>query len=179
MTGRAVQQRSRWGTRLRGALSGGVLALGLVPGIVLSGASAEGRARVLSAKATPGAAKETAAQWRARHGKRFQRSWGIDIVGVRPVASGMMLRFDYRVLDPAKAAPLAERRSKPYLIDEATRTALAVPAMEKVGELRQVTTLDPNRTYFMIFGNPGGLVKSGSKVTLQVGSFHVEGLVVD
>ena len=146
--------------RLAGALWAGALALCLV----FSGT---------------GAAQESAAQWRARHGKHFQRSWGIDIVGVRPVASGVMLRFDYRVLDPAKAAPLAERRSKPYLIDEATRTALAVPAMEKVGELRQVTTLDPNRTYFMIFGNPGGLVKSGSRVTLRVGSFHVEGLVVD
>lgn len=168
-------------------MTGRTVVLGLVLPLALMGTGAEGRERALASAKAPvrpaqvarGAAPETAAQWRALHGKHFQRKWGVDIVGVRAVASGVMLRFDYRVLDPAKAATLAERKSKPYLIDEATRTALAVPAMENVGELRQVSRLDANRTYFILFGNPGGLVKSGSKVTLRVGSFHIEGLVVD
>jgi hypothetical protein len=109
----------------------------------------------------------------------FQRSWGVDIVGVRRVSSGSMLRFDYRVLDPGKAAALTDRKARPYLIDEATRTALAVPAMENIGELRQVAPLEAHRTYFVIFGNPGGLVKRGGRVTLVVGNFRAEGLVVD
>jgi hypothetical protein len=121
---------------------------------------------------------ETVASWQARHGLYFQRKWGVDIVGVRPVSSGYMLRFDYRVTDPAKAAALNDRKARPYLIDEATRTALAIPAMEKVGELRQVAPFEVNRTYFMIFGNPGKLVKRGSRVTIVVGNFRVEGLVV-
>lgn len=108
----------------------------------------------------------------------FQRRWGVDVVGVRRVASGSMLRFDYRVLDPERAAALTDRQARPYLVDEATRTALAVPALENVGELRQVAPLQRGRTYFTLFGNPGGLVKRGGRVTLVVGNVRAEGLVV-
>ena len=138
----------------------------------------------LVAPASAGAAakekprKETADQWRARRGPWFLRNWGIDIVGVHPVSSGYMLRFDYRVVDPERAGVLRDRTARPYLIDERTRTALAVPAMENVGELRQVAPLEPGRTYFMIFGNPGKLVKPGSRVTLVAGPFRAEGMVV-
>jgi hypothetical protein len=130
-------------------------------------------AKVLTAK------QETFASWHARRNLYFQRNWGVEIVNVRPVSSGYMLRFDYRVVDPERAAALTDRKVKPYLIDEATRTALAVPAMENIGELRQVAPLEPNRTYFIIFGNPGKLVKKGSRVTLVVGNLRAEGLVVD
>ena len=125
------------------------------------------------------AKRDTEASWHARHGLYFKRNWGVDVVGIRRVSSGFMLRFDYRVVDPARAAALTDRRARPYLIDQATGTALAIPAMENVGELRQVAQLQRNRTYFMIFGNPGGLVKRGSRVTLVVGNFRAEGLVVD
>jgi hypothetical protein len=117
--------------------------------------------------------------WHTRHGLNFQRNWGVDIVGVRRVSSGLMLRFDYRVVDPEKASVLTDRKSRPYLIDEATGAALAVPAMENIGELRQVAPLETTRTYFMIFGNPGGLVKQGGRVTLVVGTFRAEGLEVN
>ncbi len=119
------------------------------------------------------------ASWHARRGPFFQRAWGVDITGVRPVASGLMLRLDYTVLDPVKAAPLTDRKARAYLIDEATRTALAVPAMENIGELRQVGEPQARRTYYMLFGNPGRLVKSGSRVTIVVGSLRAEGVVVD
>jgi hypothetical protein len=109
----------------------------------------------------------------------LQRNWGVDLVGVRRVASGLMLRFDYRVLDPEKAAVLADHKSRPHLIDELTGTALAVPAMENIGELRQVAPLETTRTYFMLFGNPGGLVKHGARVTLVAGALRVEGLEVN
>jgi len=125
------------------------------------------------------ARRETAAGWRSRRAIYFQRNWGVDIVGVRPVSSGYMLRFDYRILDPDKAAVLKDRKSKAYIIDEKTHTSLAVPAMENIGELRQVAPLEVNRTYFIIFGNPGKLVKSGSRVTVVVGALRIDGLVVD
>jgi hypothetical protein len=89
-----------------------------------------------------------------------------------------MLRFDWRVLDPEKAAVLSDRKTRPYVIDEATGTVLAVPALENIGELRQVAPLEVARTYFIIFGNPGGLVKAGGKITLVAGAFRIEGLEV-
>lgn len=137
------------------------------------------RVAVRTAKARPAARAATPADWQARRGRWFQRNWGVDIVGVRRVASGYMLRFDYRVLDPVKAAVLGDHAARPYLIDESSRTALSVPAMENVGELRQTGAQQPDRTYYVLFGNPGRLVKHGSKVTLVVGSFRAEGLVVD
>jgi hypothetical protein len=136
-----------------------------------------GPARVPAASETK-ARGETADQWRARRGPYFLRNWGIDIIGVHPVSSGYMLRFDYRVVDPERAAVLRDRTARPYLIDERTRTALAVPTMENVGELRQVAPLETDRTYYMIFGNPGKLVKPGSRVTLVAGPFRAEGMVV-
>jgi hypothetical protein len=109
----------------------------------------------------------------------FKRNWGIDVVGVHPVSSGQMLAFRYRVLDEDKAKPLFEKTLRPYLIDEATGTRLAVPAMENVGDLRQDFSPKPERTYFMIFGNPGKLVKAGSRVSIVIGNFRLDGLMVD
>jgi hypothetical protein len=146
---------------------------------------ADGRAPVASVRRPVkkrGQAKpkpETAASWQARHGLYFERNWGVEIVGVRRTSSGLMLRFDYRVLDPGRAVALNDKKARPYLIDEATNTALAVPAMENVGELRQVAPFQANRTYFIIFGNPGALVKHGGRVTLVVGNLRAEGLIVD
>ena len=109
----------------------------------------------------------------------YRRNWGVDIVGVHPVSSGYMLRFQYRVLDPSRSEVLKDRKVRPYLIDEKSGIALAVPAMEKVGELRQVAPQEVGRTYFVIFGNPARLVKEGDKVTLVFGNFRAEGIVVE
>jgi hypothetical protein len=122
---------------------------------------------------------EATASWQARHGQFYRRNWGVEIAGVRRISSGLMLRFDYRVIDPARAVSLNDKHARPYLLDEATHTALSVPAMENVGELRQVAPYQANRTYFMLFGNPGGLVKHNGRVTLVIGNLRAEGLVVE
>lgn len=120
-----------------------------------------------------------AGNWHTRQGLYFKRNWGVDIIGVKPVASGYMLAFRYRIVDPDKARMLNDRKSKAYVIDEATGTRLAVPAMENIGELRSGSTPETDRIYFMIFGNPGKLVKSGSRISVVAGNFHVDGLIVD
>jgi hypothetical protein len=117
--------------------------------------------------------------WHSREGVRIQRNWGIDIVGVRPVSTGFMLAFRYRIVDAEKAKVLNDKRSKAYLIDEATGNILGVPNMENLGELRQKDAPELNRVYFIMFGNPGKLVKSGSHVSVVVGDFRVDNLVVD
>jgi hypothetical protein len=121
----------------------------------------------------------TAATWRARQGLYYKRNWGVEIIGVKPVSSGYMLAFKYRVLDPEKAKLLNDRKTRAFLRDEATGTVLSVPAMENVGELRTGAAPEADRTYFMIFGNPGKLVKSGSRVSVVAGTLHVDGLIVD
>ena len=117
--------------------------------------------------------------WHAREGMKIQRNWGVDVIGVHPISTGFMLSFKYRVVDAEKAAFLNDKRSKAFLIDEATGNVLGVPIMEKLGELRQKSPPELNRTYFIMFGNPGKLVKSGSVVSVVIGEFRIENLVVD
>ncbi len=170
---------TRMATLLAGLVAAGVLATGGPVRAQEATPPAAEPAKVSPAPAARPKAKPVASTSHVPRSQYFQRNWGVDIVGVRRVSSGAMLRFDYRVVDPGKAAALTDRKARPYLIDEATHTALAVPAMENIGELRQVAPLETNRTYFVIFGNPGGLVKRGGRVTLVVGNFRAEGLVVD
>lgn len=120
-----------------------------------------------------------ASKWHARDGVRVQRNWGVDIVGVRPVSTGFMLAFRYRIVDAEKAKVINDKRSKAYLIDEATGNVLGVPIMDNLGELRQKAAPELNHTYFIMFGNPGKLVKSGGRVSVVIGDFRVDGLVVD
>jgi hypothetical protein len=131
------------------------------------------------AVAAPAVQANPARDWHARQGVQVQRRWGIDVVGVRPAASGWMLEFRYRVLDAAKAKVVNAQLSKAYVVDEATNTHLAVPAMENVGELRQTATPQVGREYFILFGNPNRLVRSGGRVTVVVGSLSIEGLTVE
>jgi hypothetical protein len=57
---------------------------------------------------------------------------------------------------------------------------LQVPDTPKMGSLRQKTRQpEAGRIYFALFGNPGGLVKHGSKVTLVVGDLRISDLVVE
>ena len=108
----------------------------------------------------------------------LRERWGIEIVALRESAAGYMLDFRYRVLDPAKAAPLFERKIKPYLIDEATGAKFQVPVPPKTGALRTTYPPKAGRTYFMFFANPGKYIKPGSRVTVVVGDFRADGLIV-
>lgn len=159
-----------------------LLASLLAGSFLLAGASASANSGNLAndAKANTSAGNKTTQKFAGeRQSFYFKRNWGVDIVGVHPVSSGQMLAFRYRVLDATKAKALFDPTVKPYLIDEATGTRLAVPAMENVGELRQDATPEADRIYFTIFGNPGKLVKPGARVSIIIGSFHIDGLIVD
>jgi hypothetical protein len=113
-----------------------------------------------------------------RQGQRFKRNWGVDIEGVRTASSGYMLVFRYRVLDAEKAKSLNDKATRPYLIDEATGIRMAVPAMENVGELRQSSEPEVGRSYYIVFGNPGRTVRPGNRVSVVIGGFQVDGIVV-
>jgi hypothetical protein len=89
-----------------------------------------------------------------------------------------MLGSRYRVEDPEKAAPLLDRGAKPFVIDEATGAKLAVPNPPKAGPLRARGVPRPETNCFVLFSNPGGLVKRGGKATVVIGEFRAEVLIV-
>jgi len=111
--------------------------------------------------------------------KFYQQVWGVDILGVKPVSSGTLLRFSYRVVDAEKARTLNDKKATPLLIDQKTGASLVVPTMEKVGQLRQSSTPENGREYWMLFSNKGNLVKPGGRVDVVIGNFRASGLVVE
>ena len=108
----------------------------------------------------------------------LRRRWGIDNVVLKETASSSLIRFSYRVVDAVKAMPLNDKKATPYLIDEKSGLAFQIPQLEQVGQLRQVATPENGREYWMAFSNKSHLVKPGNHVTVMIGAFRAEGLVV-
>jgi len=110
-----------------------------------------------------------------------EAQYGIRIQGLQLSAAGSMLDFRYRVVDPVKAAPILDPKLQPYLLDEARGAKLGVPDTPVLGRIRQTArnhVIRTDRTYFVMFGNPGKAVHSGDKVTLQLGQLTITDLVV-
>jgi hypothetical protein len=140
------------------------------------------------APAQPGApAGGTTLVWRGsqlnRHSQRaeiyYLGAWGVGELRVKAAESGELIRFNYRVLDPQKAAALNDKKAEPELYDAQAGVKLAVPQMEKVGKLRQESTPKAGMTYWMAFSNPTLAVKRGHRVDVVIGSFHATNLVVE
>lgn len=107
---------------------------------------------------------------------------GIRMEGLRLSAAGYMLDFRYRVIDPARAAPLLDKRVRPYLLDEASGAQLAVPDTAKLGQLRTTgrnKVIRDDRDYFILFANPGRFVQAGSKMTLVMGDLRIGNITVE
>src|SRR5215831_19076194 len=70
--------------------------------------------------ATPPAASPVRYQ-PSRFSKRaelhYSLIWGVDSLSVKWAESGELIRFSWRVLDPAKAAPINDKQSEPQLQD--------------------------------------------------------------
>lgn len=109
----------------------------------------------------------------------YQLNWGVDLLSVKAVESGQMIRFSYRVLDTSKAASLNDKKADPKLIDQQARVSLIIPSMENVGQLRQSTTPEAGKSYWMVFSNKGAVVKRGDLVRIEIGKFYVDGLEVE
>jgi hypothetical protein len=109
----------------------------------------------------------------------YLMNWGVDSFNVKSVESGEMIRFSYRVVDAQKATAINDKRNEPSLVDEQAGVSLVVPTLEKVGQLRQSTTPEAGKVYWMVFSNKGGHVKRGDRVSVVIGKFRVEGLFVE
>lgn len=104
--------------------------------------------------------------------------WGVDTLSVKSAESGEIIRFAYRVLDPEKAKTLNDKKNEPSLIDPGAGVKLVVPSLEKVGKLRQSSTPEAGKIYWMAFSNKGRLVKPGHRVNIVIGQFRADGLEV-
>jgi hypothetical protein len=105
--------------------------------------------------------------------------WGIDALSVKAAESGELIRFSYQILDAEKARILNDKKNNAFLIAPALGIRLSIPTLEKVGQLRQSSTPEAGRSYWMAFSNPGRRVKRGDRVDVVIGQFRAEGLDVE
>lgn len=101
--------------------------------------------------------------------------WGIDSLTIRATESGELIRFSYRVVNADKAAQLNDKKSQPTLVDFRAGVELVIPSLEKVGQLRQSSSPEQGKTYWMAFSNPGRvsqkpLIRSGKDCSLRMGT---------
>jgi hypothetical protein len=141
-------------------------------------------APVKSSKSAPGksmapAPRNLPNRFAGRAGAYYKVVWGIDSLNVKWTESGEVIRFSWRVLDPQRAKALNDKTTNPSLIDPRAGVSLVVPQMEKIGALRQSSTPEVGKSYWMAFSNKGLLVKRGDRVVVVVGPFKADGLVVD
>lgn len=105
--------------------------------------------------------------------------WGIEALKVKSAESGELIKFTYSVVDADKAKLLHDKKLEPVLIDPRAGVKLSIPSLEKVGQLRQTGTPEAGKSYWMAFSNKGRLVKRGDRVSVVIGRFRADGLVVD
>ncbi|HHD56436.1 MAG TPA: hypothetical protein ENK89_02005 [Desulfobulbaceae bacterium] len=104
--------------------------------------------------------------------------WGIEITRLHLTANGYMIDLRYRVRDATKAKELFVGKNKPMLIDQKSGKVLTVPNMGKIGPLRNSNAPKQGKIYWMFFNNMSGLIQPGSMVTVVIGAFRAEDLVV-
>jgi hypothetical protein len=126
----------------------------------------------------PDAAKLEPPAKHPREKTYMKRQWGIEVLFVRQTSAGYMLEFRYKVLDAERAAPLFDRQVKPLLTHVKSGATLIVPTPAKTGALRNSNPPKTGTTYWMFFANPGKLVKPGDAVSIKIGDFTVEDLIV-
>jgi hypothetical protein len=160
-----------------GVLAGGVLALHAAAAspAAKSTASTSGAQPAGSGAAT----RYLPDRFAGQAGRYYRLVWGVDTLSVKLAESGEIIRFSWRVVDADRAKPLSEKLSTPSLVDPQAGVSLVVPSMEQIGQLRQTSTPEDGKTYWMAFSNKGRLVKRGDRVDIVVGQFRASGLVVD
>jgi hypothetical protein len=109
----------------------------------------------------------------------YEEVWGVGELRVKVAESGQLIRFNYRVVDPAKAVALNDKKVEPELIDSQGGVRLVVPQLEQVGSLRQSSTPKAGMIYWMAFSNPTLAVKRGHRVDVRIGSFRATSLIVE
>jgi len=103
----------------------------------------------------------------------FEAETGIRVVRVVIVGGGGLVDLQYQVLDPDKSLAIHDDDNPPTLVDEASGNVVAIPFHE-----HSFQDLHTAITYHELLMNGGGLLETGSKVTLTLGASRLEGIVV-
>lgn len=99
----------------------------------------------------------------------FKEQYGIQVTLVAVTAAGGMVDFRFRVLDAAKAqAAFDDHANMPVL-----RVAGSDVQLAMAGQSHSMV-FQPNKVYYLLYGNAGGAVRPGSLVTVRMGGLQLE-----
>ena len=112
----------------------------------------------------------------------LEDQWGVRPASIRLTASDYFVDFRYLITDPEKSKAILSRSKENrevYLLVQKTGKKFPV-SVTKVGPLRS-TTLSPKkgRQYTILFSNVGKSIKKGDKVSVVIGKFKAENLIVE
>jgi hypothetical protein len=99
----------------------------------------------------------------------FEARSGVRIVRVAVTGDGGLVDLRYQVLDPNAATSVHDKETPPDLVDE--RTGVVVKDLF-MGHSHH-GPLKAAQSYYLLFENPGNLVRRGSRVTVQLGAARV------
>lgn len=110
----------------------------------------------------------------------IEAALGIRPIGVWLTAANTMLELRFDVVDPVKSHSIFDRQVLTYLQDQVSGDKFAIPTDTKIGPLRSSSrTPIPGKEYFILFVNPGRLLKRGNKVNIFVGATKIENFTVE
>jgi hypothetical protein len=167
-------------TRLLGALLGaGLVAAGLAVWAFFSAGTATHPAAA-PAKPAPAAAKPAPQPVVAVippkvTEQQLEALKGVRILHVAVSGDGGLVDVRYQILDPDKANALHAANTPPELVDETTGVVVDNLFMGHTHK----TTDRPGQTEFFLFENPGNLVQTGSKVSVELGGVRVAHVPVE
>lgn len=99
---------------------------------------------------------------------QMENQFGIRLLGVDVTAGGGMLQLRYQILDSAKTEALHDAETAPIVIDSAGNkySDPGIVGHSHIGKTKQAGTTD-----YILLANAQGRIKSGSFVSIQIGSF--------
>jgi hypothetical protein len=106
--------------------------------------------------------------------------WGIQVAAVRLSMANSTVDLRYKVIDPEKAARLADGKTQVYLVDQSTGKKLTMPTSPKEGTFPPTANkLSAGKTYFAVVANKGGILRSGSIVDVMIGDSLAANLTIE
>jgi hypothetical protein len=104
---------------------------------------------------------------------QIEQQWGVRVTQIGVTADGGMVDFRYIVIDPDKALAMQQDVNKlPVLVAEDSGTLVNSTSLMGFKH-----TLKPGETYFLLYRNTGGAIKSGTPVTVKFGDLLLEHMV--
>ena len=107
---------------------------------------------------------------------RIEAAFGIRVERLRLAAGGHILDFRYRVLDSSKSARLLRSGASTYLMPDKAPVRLDPIPLEPAAAPQVLDRSGGENA--ALFGNPGGLLRRGDRVTLVLGGFRASGLTI-